>query len=176
MVASSALTVPYERLKPEHSFLQSIQDQAHYEKVAAQLSQLLKQPFLSSPLWNTGSVSSWASGDLVSVNGSPDEWPEVATPCTMSDTELVCSVLAAIRHALARGNLYMQAEMWDQSTRLVFVTRVASRKKITAPFRFVQVSPHDFRRFLNNWFTFLGELELPPGIIAENPKVLPPGR
>jgi len=130
MIASSALTVPYQRLKPRDSFIQSIQDRTHYERASAQLSQLLKEPFLSSPLWNTGSVSSWASGDLVSVNGSPDEWPELTHPSAMSDTELVSSVIATMRHALAHGNLYMQAEMWDQTTRFVFVTGVATTLRL----------------------------------------------
>jgi hypothetical protein len=163
MVASTALTVPYERLKPEGDTIQPIQDRTRFQCAAKQLKDLLDQRFLSSQLWNTGSVSSWKGDNLASVNGMPEEWKELNDPIALTAEASVCCVLKAIRNALSHGNLYTKNDTRDQITRIVFVTGLAKRKtgKIISPYRFVEVSPDDFSLFLNKWFEFLTKLELP---------------
>ncbi len=44
--------------------------------------------------------------------------------------------------------------------------------RVISPFRFVQVSPSDFRAFLGNWNAFLSELPLPTEIISERSDAL----
>src|ERR1035441_2897027 len=171
MVASTALTVPYERLKPEDKYIQPMQerDRRGFPQAAIDLKELLNKPFLSSPLWNTGSVSSWKGDTLSTVVGMPDQWKELDDPSALRANAPVCYVLQAVRNALAHGNLYMRTDPQEQITQIVFVTGRASRKtgKTVNPFRFILVSPDDFRLFLNKWFAFLTKLDLPREFVVE---------
>lgn len=80
MVAATALTVPYERLKPAGNLIQPIKDRTRYEQAADHLNKLLDKWFLTSPLWND-SAKSWRSGDLdlPTIERPPDEWEQLRT-------------------------------------------------------------------------------------------------
>jgi hypothetical protein len=165
MVASTALVVPYERLKPKDKYIRAIEDRTRYEVAAKELADLLGKPFLGSVLWNVGRVASWASDHLSTVSGQPDEWDELRNPLPLSPAETVGTVLTIIRNALAHGNLYTKANIRGTITQLVFVAGRAVPDKIISPFRFVQVSPQDFRTLLRNWVSFLKGFEMSHGIL-----------
>ncbi len=57
MVASSALTVPYERLKPDDKYTQPINDRPQCPDATKKLHELLKKSFLSSCLGPKQSAS-----------------------------------------------------------------------------------------------------------------------
>jgi len=122
---------------------------------------------LWSRLWNTGLPASWKGSEIQSVAGTPDEWPELANPRALPENELTREVLKVIRNALSHGNLYTRGPS-SQIREIVFVSGMMdpSTGRIEQ-WRFVQVSPDDFHKFLTNWFSFLMTLRLPERAVAQ---------
>jgi hypothetical protein len=167
VIASAGLLVPYERLKTDGIFVHPAGDDQKYTKAADELKQMLKQSFIDSPLWNSH-MTSWSSGELDSAAGDPQDWPELQNVAPIPATQRVSNVLSVIRNALAHGNLYTKADYQLQIEALVFVSGGYNKKnKQMIPYKYVFVSPSDFRQFLLNWFQFLEGLSIPQGDLLE---------
>nr|WP_290224115.1 hypothetical protein [Trichocoleus desertorum] len=166
-IAATGLLVPYERLKPAISYEQPMQDRKRYQKAAAQLDHLLKQPFLIA-LSGVASPNSWTYGELRSVSGLPDEWQELHNPAELSPTRSVQDVLNVLRNALAHGNIYTKPNRQGHIQEIVFVSG-AARKNTNqqTQYKFVHVSPDDFQNFLLTWLSFLQGLDLPSEVIQK---------
>jgi len=161
MVASAGFIVPYERLKPDNGWGNHPSgDGKRFYDAAAELKLVLDQPFLSSRFW-TKTSSTWHVGRLASLTGEPDSWEGLRERKPISREKKVYTVLNVIRNALAHGNIWTQGNPIES---IIFVSAVA---KVVPVFAFLSVAPREFRDFLENWFDFLTDLDIPPELVFE---------
>lgn len=174
MTAATAFVVPFERLCSIGN--QPIRDGETYPNAHNALVSLLNKPsFLKSELWNHD-VSTWKYGELTKeeVEKLPDDWEELKNPEPMQESLSVKRVVCTIRHAFAHGNLYTQYKQHNLNkqitdiTDIVFVAGYCNGTDEYAP-RFVQVSTHDFYKFLQKWMDFIkNQKDIPSGVVLEN--------
>jgi hypothetical protein len=161
-VATSAIAVPYERLRPrskkwEHPF----RDRERYVDAARKFKEILNSPFLGSHLWPTP-VESWCHGQLRSIDGDPDAWPELLAPVALSTETMVDTVVRHLRNALSHGNIFTRRQ--PEIDRLVLL----SKPDLNRPdYDYLIVSPSDLRAFLANWVSVLTELRIPDAVVSE---------
>jgi hypothetical protein len=152
MTAAAGFLVPFERLNPNVKHEHPALDRQRHPEIAGKLDDLLNERFLNSCLWNS-TPSTWKAGKLKSIDNAPDDWPELQAPRTLSADRLVKSVVGVLRNALAHGNIYTLGR--PQIRDIVFISRLEDQDGNLLSYRFVQVSPVDFRGFLVRWFDFL---------------------
>lgn len=164
MVASAGFVVPYERLTPDGRWGDHPSgDRKRFADTAGKLESILRQPFTSSRLW-TETSSTWHSGKLVSVTGDPDSWEGLRKRRLISKEKQVRTILNVIRNALAHGNVWT---LQNPIEALIFVKRIIDDDKVAPTFSFVSVAPHEFRKFLENWFDFLKDLHISQQVVFE---------
>ncbi|ABQ27050.1 hypothetical protein [Geotalea uraniireducens] len=156
MVAATALFIPFERLKPEGRQDHPSKDKERFPQAATELKTLLEKPFTASDLFDK-EAKSWATGRLKSLDGAPDDWPELQRLKPISSEKKVNSIFKTIRNSLAHGNLYTRGGSEIKS--IIFISTIEDRDKIIG-FQFVSVSPADFRLFLTRWFEFLDKFHI----------------
>lgn len=158
MVASAGLVVPYERLKPDGGEIDHPSgDNKKFSAAADQLRTLLAEPFLSSEVWGT-SASTWHFGKLESVTGDPDSWEGLRARQPIEADKTVGSVLRVIRNSLAHGNIFTFKNPIEA---IIFIKASFNGKKEVRNYTFVFVAPEDFQLFLEKWFDFLDQLNIP---------------
>jgi hypothetical protein len=163
MVASAGLVVPYERLKPDGGFIDHPSgDNKTFADAAAKLKLLLKDPFMSSCLWNEAS-STWHGGKLTSVAGDPDSWDGLRKRRPISKDKKVSTILEVIRKALAHGNILT---LNNPIEAIIFI-KANITCNIVHNYSFLSVAPQEFRQFLENWFDFLNTLHIPHEVTLE---------
>lgn len=158
MVASAGLVVPYERLKPDGGEIDHPSgDNKKFSAAAEKLRGLLAESFLSSAVWGAP-VSTWHSGKLKSVTGDPDSWDGLRKRQPVQSEKTVRNVLRVIRNALAHGNIFT---FRDPIEAIIFINANVNDRKDVRDYSFVFVAPTDFQIFLEKWFDFLAQLDIP---------------
>jgi hypothetical protein len=155
MVAATAF-MPFERLRPEGRHNHPSKDKERFPEAATELKTLLETPFTASDLFDKD-AKSWATGKLKSLDGTPDDWPELQKLKPISKEKKVNYIFKTIRNALAHGNLYTRGG--DEIKSIIFVSTIEDKDRIIG-FKFVSVSPADFRFFLTRWFEFLDKFQI----------------
>lgn len=163
VVASAAIIVPYERLRKDGQFPHPSSDRDKFTQASAKLDALLNCKFLGSALWNQEDARSWKYGELKSVTGAPDTWPELDSIKPVNNDKCVGDMLRIVRNALAHGNVYTQG---NPIKCLSFVSGRPNKKN--NEWKYLQVSPDDFKSFLNQWFHFLEALDIPQVVVPES--------
>lgn len=163
-VASTGLTIPFERLKDDDGpYERPTDDRARYQDAAEQFDALLASPFLDSAVWGEA-PGSWHTGRLGSAKGTPDDWPELRTFQQITPDVEVSAIVYTLRNALAHGNIYSRPDNENRIRELVFLSGGRKGKKMQVmPYQYVQVTPGDLQTFLLLWFDFLQQIKLPPG-------------
>jgi len=166
VVTSAAIVVPYERLRSDGRFLHPSSDRGRFAEASTKLDALLTSKFLGSALWNQEGAQSWKHEKLKSVTGDPDAWPGLDKHKPINKDKLTRSILKIIRNALAHGNVYTQG---DSIKNLIFVSHVSDdRTQQIKEWQCIQVSPNDFKSFLNQWFHFIEVLDIPQAVVPES--------
>jgi hypothetical protein len=164
MVASTGFVVPYERLKPDSRWGDHPSgDRKRFADAAGRLESLLHQPFMSSRLW-TETSSTWHGGKLDSVTGDPDSWEGLRKRRPISKDKQVGTILNVIRNAFAHGNIWT---LRNPIEAIIFVKSVINDDEVVPDSSFVSVAPHEFRKFLENWFDFLNDFRIPQEVAFE---------
>ena len=158
MAASAALLIPFERVQlvVGHHLPYPSNNKTSYPNALKELNTLLEKFFVGSRLWETD-VRIWRFCSESLLRGDVDTWVKEAKK--MSDQKQVRSVLTIIKSGLAHGNVY--AKDGKQIDELVFACENRDEKGRVTGYRFLAVSPEDFRLFLKNWFQFTQEWNLP---------------
>lgn len=157
MVASTAFLVPYERLKPlKGPIPHPSKDRTKHDKVTTALEKLLREPFLSSSFCGK-SQRSWRNCERNWLAGDVMDWSQNAIP--MEANISVRDVLTVIRNGLAHGSVYVNGGIDHDKNRsfikeLVFVSE-KREDSVVVGYRFIVVTPSDFRLFLKNWFRLI---------------------
>src|SRR5258706_5185634 len=113
MIATSGLSIPYERLRVDATFTPPYNDRMVYEKAAKQFDTLLQMNFLGSALWGK-EISSWFNGQAQSLSETSLPWEN---PHGSNSSFLITNIkdlLYVIRNALAHGNLYTKSDRFNQ--------------------------------------------------------------
>jgi hypothetical protein len=161
-IATSAIAVPYERLRPRtKNWEHPLRDREQYLEAAGKFEEMLNSPFLGSRLW-AAPVGSWCYGPLRSVDGEPDSWMELLEPFPLSTDTTVDSVVRHLRNALTHGNIFTTGQ--PDIDRLVLLSKPDVRQP---DYNYLIVSPSDLRGFLVKWVRVLTELHIPEGLIPE---------
>jgi len=151
-VAGSGIVVPYERLDIKHP----IKDSNRYRLALTSFKNLLKKKFINSDLWEKH-PNSWRYGkDTYQANQS--FLNSLHCKSNVVSGESVKNVLSVIRHSLAHGNILTEGD----PIQTIYLMNI--HKGIC---RYLIVSPDDFYTFLNNWFNFISELEIPSDLIED---------
>lgn len=161
MVASAGFLIPFERLRDDSRYIHPAQDRARFPSAAQKLDQLLGQCWLSSPLHQADSTS-WSAGSLGCADPPPESWPELEELTPLSPCTKVKDLVVVMRIGLAHGNVY-SLTAGGKIKALVFVSGGVERRSRSCrlrPYRYVYVSPSDFRGFLLRWFDLLASLQL----------------
>jgi hypothetical protein len=167
MAAVAGFVMPYERLRDGTAVRQPQLDRQRFRTAAEQLRTLLGTTVGTSGLF-LESEGSWCFGPLASAVGTPDDWPQLSTPESLSPEKTVSDVLMCLRNGLAHGNVFSRSQDSNEIDYLIFVsggTRGKSGKHI--PLTFLVVSPADLRAFLLKWFDFVAKLSLPRDLVLE---------
>ncbi len=160
LVASGALIVPYERLKPDGLHPNPSRDNQRYQKYARDLEILCKEKFLNSSLWGEN-IGSWGYDNLKSVSGDPDSWPELNNVTPMNTSKFVDDIIVVLRNSIAHGSVYTHKNPIEA---LVFVNTKygTGNPRSIIGHEYIYVSLHDFRTFLHKWLDFLQNLVSKP--------------
>jgi len=172
MVASSAINIPFDRLRPvpENSMPHPSGDSEKYSKAVQQFEQLWNLNFVGSCLCPDNEMEYWKIAELKDIQSDPDGWR--AEYDGINKEKKVKSILKIIRNALAHGNLYTKgpkiieeilfistlnkSEICDKCKRPIF--------KTVDHYNCISVTPYAFEQFLKHWFQFISELEIPTNI------------
>lgn len=154
-IATPSIVVPYERLSDPYIEREPhpSRDTRLFPRAKAKWDKLIKECFLNSELWSDHATHSWKFGSLASVDGNPDEWLELAEPRPMSDLKKVGTVVKHLRNGLSHGNIFTLGH--PEIEKIVILSRVSID---FYKFKFICVSPGDFRTFLFKWLDFVGTL------------------
>lgn len=150
-IASAALVVPFERLRP------SAADHIAPDRskpLVKQLGRILGLPFSdwAGQGWYEHSISaSRVRGRTV------EDWLPDGSLQPIGPDRKVDSVLTVIRNALSHGNIFTSASANRQISQLVFL----SKPRDSDEFSIVAASPREFVRFLHKWVECLSQLRLP---------------
>lgn len=167
-LAMPSIVVPLERLAGPRSTAKGessghpSRDWERFEQAKSGLEDLFEIPFRGSPLWPDAASSSWFFGELSDVSNGPDSWAELGTPKALGPERKAKTVLLHIRNALAHGNIFTRGN--PEIEQIILLSRPEGADR----FRFLAVSPADFRGFLKNWLEFLRKLELPEDVVSED--------
>jgi hypothetical protein len=184
MVASSAVNIPYERLRPpsDERKAHPSGDYEKYAEAAQQFKQLSDSNFVGSCLCPSNIDGNWRLVTTKSVQGPPDAWD-----CSfkhISKEKKVSSVIAIIRNALAHGNIFTKSgtvgggELGRNSHAkireivLVSVNQERDKKGDTIygtvkDYTCISVTPAAFKQFLHGWFAFVKGLTIYPYIVED---------
>jgi len=157
MTAAAAFLVPFERLRPGMSTKHPAQDRERFPELARHLDSVLGWPFLGSPFHDAGSAS-WSVGKMPR--------PKRVEFKQLTKETQANQLLAIIRNALAHGNLWTITGTGSDIEALIFWAEDKKDEKVIG-YKYVHVSPTDFRDFLVKWLAFLKMEKLPAGIVAE---------
>ncbi len=158
LVASAGLVVPYERLTPDSRWGDHPSgDRKTFAHAAGKLELLLSQPFMSSVLFNKMN-STWYEGKVDSVNCDVDSWGGLRKRKPFSKDKRVSTTLKVIRNGLTHGNIFTFGKSVQA---IIFVSRNFNDIGVVRDFSFIYVAPQEFTQFLENWFDFLNELDIP---------------
>jgi hypothetical protein len=168
MVASTGITIPYERLRPSPKTEHPSGDREKYATAANDLEKLLNCGFLESTmLAGAQDEDKWCFDILKIPSASEGQFLTTFKDFKEVTPDVrVATVLLVLRNALAHGNVYTRTDRGGQITQLFFVSagrvRNGHRK-----LKYVCASPALFRLFLLNWFNFVSRLKLPSKLIAD---------
>jgi|WetSurMetagenome_2_1015567.scaffolds.fasta_scaffold106773_2 hypothetical protein len=169
-VATSAFTIPFERLRPSSS--DHVADD-RFKTGISKLGRLGGQYFVS---WQKGTTWRMLEGlDGGQIRGvQADNWASPKKRSQVPADKKVDSILSIIRNALAHGSIFVYPRMPAGETaahieHIIFLSRLSddSTGKLIDSYRGVMVSPSDFRTFVLDWISFLEGLELPTEIKQE---------
>lgn len=157
-IASTGINIPLERLKEPtgENTPHPSRDWERYNQAKCQLAEIFEKYFLGSELWSN-QPSSWCCGNIKSVEKPLDDWPELIKPTPIRSDKTIGTILKHLRNALAHGNIYTRGSD-EKIKEIIFLTEV---KQYSNKFKYLSVSPRDFRIFLKKWFDFIKSLELP---------------
>jgi hypothetical protein len=168
-IASAGLLVPYERLKGKNH---PSRDREKFEAAALKIDELTKNDFITSLL--DGNPGTWRYNELENELGDVDSWVQHSAPIACMD-EIVPDrkklkerkkskyILGCIRNSLAHGNIFTLGE--NKIEEIVLISKIYyERSELSV----LIVSPSDFRRFLNKWFSFIKRIEIPISPVGED--------
>jgi hypothetical protein len=170
-VATSAFTIPFERLNP--SAPDHIADD-RYAGAVRKVGRLQNRKFAA---WQKG--ASWKivegiDSKLIQTNQA-DAWasPRIRQP--IPNGKKVGSILSIIRNALAHGSIFayprpVSRQKPVETEAIFFLSRRRdeSTKELIDEYDLIIVSPADFRAFILDWISLLENLKLPTLIMQEN--------
>jgi hypothetical protein len=152
-LASSAITIPLERLHPNHPS-HTFED---LPELRGLRSSLEETTFLESIIWPPADPASWYyGGPLSSVNGNPEDWNELNDPKHLDFTVNTMTFLRHIRNSLSHGNIYTRGD--PIITQFVFL---AKKNYYDSKYMYLLSSPEDFKIFLFKWLQLLEPIALP---------------
>ncbi len=157
-LATTGLIVPYARLSEKNH---PLPDPAT-EKVKGEFSGFLDSPFLGAALFPTKAPQSFRFGKITDISRDPDSWSGSIE--SMSNKKQIKSVIRVLRNALAHGNLFTRGE--SRINELVFLSRV-KHDEPDLGYYVLLVRPNEFKQFLEGWFAFLSQLDIPNTEIIE---------
>jgi len=172
LVASSAVCIPYDRLRPvsNETMPHPSGDTEKYSIAARQFQQLWNSNIVGSRLCPKEERQNWLFTKLDDVQGDPDGWQTDFKE--ISKDKKVSSFLKIMRNALAHGNIYTKGS--QSIAQILFVSSEPDRKKCLTcgttrsatikHYNCLAVTPDAFEQFLKHWFEFIKELEIPPVI------------
>lgn len=143
MAASAAFVIPFERIQPKPRKEHPSKDIEKF-KSAMELKSIWEISFLNSELWNNKPMS-WEFGDAEIVDGQL-----IPSNTKTLKGQQISEILPRMRNAFAHGNIYTINE--SIIDKIFFV---AGDTEMSKEYKFISVSPEDFKIFLNNWVTFL---------------------
>ena len=152
MTAAAAFVIPFERLNPCHLS----GDAEDFIDLTGEASPFNRRPFVTSRFCPR--LGSWRYGERPSAHGAPEQrpeqWPELYSLRSVPPQMSVGYVLITIRNALAHGNILTKGN--HNIDAIVFISEMRL-KDGNIGYRFLQVSPSDFRKFLTKWLEFLSK-------------------
>lgn len=162
MAAAAAFVIPFERLRSDDH---PTGDPQQYNEVVSTLISILGKPFLGGPFWPKAPAS-WKIGESDTVSGRPDLWPNFAARSEPKQNTPASQILAILRNALSHGNLYICGSQ-GQISEIVFVAEKRCKTcGSVVGYRFACVTPDDFHKFLNQWFEYVGQQDLPQNAVS----------
>ena len=169
-IASAALVVPFERLRP------SATDHIASDRSRScvkQLGRVLALPFFS---WAGGSWQEHSVAGSQIRGRTVEEWLPLGVLQPVKPERNVDSVLAVLRNALAHGNIFTRCAPNHQIAQLIFL----SKRRDSDHFDLVASTPSDFLQLLHRWVHCLSDLHLPEELVqpayGDPPSVLLGGR
>jgi hypothetical protein len=150
MTATAAFLVPFERLRGGMTIEHQGGDRKRFPELARHLDSALGRPFLDSP-FHDGDSSSWSIGKVPRMDQEAFLDPEPLPRTTPAG-----QVFGIIRNALAHGNLWTgPPRIGSQIEGLVLWSDDRDKNNVVVGYKYIYVSPNDFRSFLHKWFIFL---------------------
>lgn len=153
MVATSAFTIPFERLNAgRNEVVHQSRDSEKFPNQVKKLDALLKSKFVDSIFYDHS--SSWRSGYITDINGVPDAWPDLNKPKILGDDKEVSNVLKSIRNSLAHGSIFTRGNPIEE---IIFLGSLHEQKN---KYPFISMSPSSFKFFLNEWIELLSSNDI----------------
>lgn len=167
MLASSMLTVPFERLQARHPMHDG------YDELAEALRQFAKMRWADAEILRDAAPSEWKFARIVNNPNEVSAWRDAEGRPTMSpeantiERRRVSEVLRVLRNALAHGNIvYLNAEGYEVAgTRveyLGFLSRFEeseAQRAETETYRVVAVREAHFLSFVRAWAGWVAAFE-----------------
>jgi len=101
-VASACIAIPYDRVRVSAG--RDVKHPLHEpDDGFSNLANLLQMPVKSLPFWEDGSIP---YGRLASVDGQPEQWPELQSGETLGSEKQFSSLIMHVRNALAHGSVH----------------------------------------------------------------------
>lgn len=176
-IASAAIIVPFERLRPEgkNRLEHPLGDRGDLGKATKKFDDLLAAKYLNSTIWPYPTPCSWqyATVAISRIREDPEQWRDnagnelLAQGHSMVDTTQTCNdLLLAIRNGLSHGNIKTLSRGDNAIETLVFLS-IPLQWKSNGPATFVAATPGDIHELLKNWVGFLRTLDMPGGVDGE---------
>lgn len=167
MTASAGFIVPFERLKPDKQNEHIAQDRKKYPNIAKKIDEFIKPPFIETEIF-TSSKKSWAHGKFEKNNREPlNDCNEVDDTKEVGKQIQVVCIISTIRNALAHGSIYTKNNNNENENEIDEIIFISEIRGFSDKYRFVKVSPNDFKIFLEKWFAFLRSVKDNPSLVVQ---------
>lgn len=175
-VASAALVIPYERLRPrsreQHHIAEASDRSPEAVRMLAEFEQQSCTEVFPGDSWR---IIPRILRDAV-IRSQVDEWAHSAAQERLPTDYKVSELLRVIRNALAHGALFIHPILERTGTRpsigqLLFVSEIWEKNdkgkfEPTDRYNVILVSPADFQAMLLKWLEFLDTLPVIPQFVS----------
>lgn len=161
MVAAAAIPIPFEHLKkPTDRIKHVAHEREKYQAATGKFSNLCGQNFLGSDLWSD-KPESWMIGEVDSEQFYNELESWVGKRVELRNDQKVIDILRLLRNAFAHGNIFTLESHTDEIQEIVFLEKIMKNRSFTGKYKFLTVTPRDFRKLMMGWIKFLSELQIP---------------